>query len=297
MIIYATGFDAITGCFDRIDIRGRGGRRLKDQWADGPQTFLGLQSRASQPVHAGRAAQRRDVLQHPALHRAECRLGHRAHRAHARAGPRRVEATAGGGAGLDRARLRDRPAAAVHPGRFLDDRHQHNVAGTQSARSWPMPAARRTTARSAKRSRPAATSASRSGSRGPGVVSELDRRAGRGEPVRARLGEPGRPRVRRSPGPRRDYESGHLAWLEEFLGPAFERADSCRADWRVSLVEDRERYRRGARPRAGRRHARGVHVRREGGRPPAVAHGGRPSSLFDATRGLLLEVTYLRPAP
>ena len=42
MIIYATGFDAITGAFDRIDIRGIGGRALKDVWADGPQTYLGL---------------------------------------------------------------------------------------------------------------------------------------------------------------------------------------------------------------------------------------------------------------
>src|SRR6266567_1399426 len=43
MIIYATGFDAITGAFDRIDIRGRGGRRLRDKWAEGPRTYLGLQ--------------------------------------------------------------------------------------------------------------------------------------------------------------------------------------------------------------------------------------------------------------
>ena len=43
MIIYATGFDAITGAFDRIDIRGRGGLRLKEKWADGPRTYLGLQ--------------------------------------------------------------------------------------------------------------------------------------------------------------------------------------------------------------------------------------------------------------
>ena len=43
MIIYATGFDAITGAFDRIEFRGRGGRRLKDKWADGPRTYLGLQ--------------------------------------------------------------------------------------------------------------------------------------------------------------------------------------------------------------------------------------------------------------
>ena len=44
MIIYATGFDAITGAFDRIEFRGVGGQRLKDKWADGPKTYLGLQS-------------------------------------------------------------------------------------------------------------------------------------------------------------------------------------------------------------------------------------------------------------
>ena len=42
MIIYATGFDAITGAFDQIDIRGAGGLRLKDKWKGGPQTYLGV---------------------------------------------------------------------------------------------------------------------------------------------------------------------------------------------------------------------------------------------------------------
>ncbi len=42
IIIYATGFDAITGSFDRIDIRGAGGRRLKDKWQGGPMTYLGV---------------------------------------------------------------------------------------------------------------------------------------------------------------------------------------------------------------------------------------------------------------
>jgi cation diffusion facilitator CzcD-associated flavoprotein CzcO len=42
IIIYATGFDAITGSFDRIDIRGIDGCRLKDKWKDGPQTYLGI---------------------------------------------------------------------------------------------------------------------------------------------------------------------------------------------------------------------------------------------------------------
>src|SRR3984957_17203747 len=42
IIIYATGFDAITGSFDRIDIRGAGGQRLKDKWQHGPLTYLGV---------------------------------------------------------------------------------------------------------------------------------------------------------------------------------------------------------------------------------------------------------------
>jgi cation diffusion facilitator CzcD-associated flavoprotein CzcO len=44
MIIYATGFDAITGAFDRIVFRGTDGQLLKDHWADGPKTYLGLMS-------------------------------------------------------------------------------------------------------------------------------------------------------------------------------------------------------------------------------------------------------------
>ncbi len=42
IIIYATGFDAITGSFDRIDLRGAGGQRLKDKWKSGPATYLGV---------------------------------------------------------------------------------------------------------------------------------------------------------------------------------------------------------------------------------------------------------------
>ena len=42
MIVYATGFDAITGAFDRIDIRGKGGEALKDKWRRALETFLGM---------------------------------------------------------------------------------------------------------------------------------------------------------------------------------------------------------------------------------------------------------------
>jgi len=42
IIIYATGFDAITGSFDKIDFRGRDGVLLKEKWKHGPETYLGL---------------------------------------------------------------------------------------------------------------------------------------------------------------------------------------------------------------------------------------------------------------
>ena len=41
-IVYATGFDAMTGALMRIDIRGRAGLPLRDKWAAGPRTYLGL---------------------------------------------------------------------------------------------------------------------------------------------------------------------------------------------------------------------------------------------------------------
>jgi cation diffusion facilitator CzcD-associated flavoprotein CzcO len=41
-IVFATGFDAMTGALLNVDIRGRCGRRLRDRWADGPRSYLGL---------------------------------------------------------------------------------------------------------------------------------------------------------------------------------------------------------------------------------------------------------------
>ncbi|MGD9602332.1 MAG: flavin-containing monooxygenase [Gammaproteobacteria bacterium] len=42
ILVYATGFDAFTGAYDRIDIRGLGGRKLCEAWARGPATYLGM---------------------------------------------------------------------------------------------------------------------------------------------------------------------------------------------------------------------------------------------------------------
>ena len=42
LIVYATGFDAITGAFDRMEVVGTGGRTLGEKWKDGPHTWFGL---------------------------------------------------------------------------------------------------------------------------------------------------------------------------------------------------------------------------------------------------------------
>jgi len=42
IIVFATGFDALTGALTSIEVRGEDGRTINEAWAQGPQTFLGL---------------------------------------------------------------------------------------------------------------------------------------------------------------------------------------------------------------------------------------------------------------
>ena len=44
VIIFATGFDAVTGSLVKLNIQGEGGETLKDKFADGPRTYLGISS-------------------------------------------------------------------------------------------------------------------------------------------------------------------------------------------------------------------------------------------------------------
>ncbi|MBE2997906.1 NAD(P)/FAD-dependent oxidoreductase [Nocardiopsis sp. HNM0947] len=42
VLVFATGFDALTGTLGRMDVRGPGGATLADAWSDGPLTYLGM---------------------------------------------------------------------------------------------------------------------------------------------------------------------------------------------------------------------------------------------------------------
>jgi len=44
IIVFATGFDAMTGTYFKMDIRGRNDLSLKDKWSEGPKTYLGVQT-------------------------------------------------------------------------------------------------------------------------------------------------------------------------------------------------------------------------------------------------------------
>jgi len=68
-IVFATGFNAMTGALARIDIRGRDGLTLEDKWAAGPRNYLGLMT-AGFPTcfHHHRSGQPLGAFQHGAIH-------------------------------------------------------------------------------------------------------------------------------------------------------------------------------------------------------------------------------------
>ena len=44
IIVFATGFDGVTGAYNKVNIVGENGSNLSDEWKDGPETFLGMQT-------------------------------------------------------------------------------------------------------------------------------------------------------------------------------------------------------------------------------------------------------------
>ncbi|MDH3680224.1 MAG: NAD(P)/FAD-dependent oxidoreductase [Acidimicrobiia bacterium] len=61
-IVYATGFDALTGSLVSVDVEGRGGATLKEAWADGPTTYLGLAAAGFPNFHLVTGPQSPSVL-------------------------------------------------------------------------------------------------------------------------------------------------------------------------------------------------------------------------------------------
>ena len=83
IIVYATGFDAITGAYDQIDISGVGGEKLVDKWqrwaVDLPRH---AHPRLPEPLDADRAAERFGLDEFSARDRKRRELVHRSARTH-----------------------------------------------------------------------------------------------------------------------------------------------------------------------------------------------------------------------
>ena len=108
IIVYSTGFDAITGAFDQIDItrhrRRETVRRMEGRPVDLPRH---AGARFSEPADADRAAERLGLDQFSARHRDRRRLVHRPARAHVGARLHARRSDARGAGALDRARRQD----------------------------------------------------------------------------------------------------------------------------------------------------------------------------------------------
>ena len=128
IIIYATGFDAITGSFDKIDLRGVDGVRLKDKWKSGPQTYLGV-------MVDGFPNMMMLMGPHTALGNIPRSIEYNVDwvtgliRFARENGLTGVEATRSGRDVLDRSRQGARRRPAVQRGQFLDDRDQQQRRG------------------------------------------------------------------------------------------------------------------------------------------------------------------------
>ena len=98
VLIFATGFDAGTGALTRIDIRGRDGRSLKQDWSRDIRTTMGLQIHGYPNLFttATPLAPVGGALQHDHMPAAAGRMDQRLHRSHAREGSDRLRADPGG---------------------------------------------------------------------------------------------------------------------------------------------------------------------------------------------------------
>jgi cation diffusion facilitator CzcD-associated flavoprotein CzcO len=71
IIVFAIGFDALTGPLKALNLKGRDGQRLDQAWADGPHTYLGLSiAGLSQLIHHHRPAEPIGAFERAGINRA-----------------------------------------------------------------------------------------------------------------------------------------------------------------------------------------------------------------------------------
>ena len=129
ILIYATGFDAVLGGFNRLDIQGTDGQTLAEAWPAVPAPTSDCRSAASPTCSPGRPQQRLDVLQHAPLHRAERRLGERVRFVPRAGGHHQGRADRGGHGRLEGARGDHRRPDAVHQGQLVVHGINSNLEG------------------------------------------------------------------------------------------------------------------------------------------------------------------------
>ncbi len=124
-LVFAIGFDAMTGALARIDIRGRGGARPAGGLGRGGQNLSGPDGGGlSQSLHHHRSGQPVGALQHGGLHRAACGLDHRLHRLSWRPAARRDRGDRRGAGRLGGPCQRSGRPDPLSPGQLLVPRGQ-----------------------------------------------------------------------------------------------------------------------------------------------------------------------------
>ena len=123
ILVYATGFDGVTGAYDRIDIRGENGLRLKDAWAETPRTYLGMLAERF-PEHADGARPAHRARQYSAGHLTQRRIPGGPAAVHATAQLHACGDPAGKSGRVDADRDQGGRSLAVLQGQFLAERRQ-----------------------------------------------------------------------------------------------------------------------------------------------------------------------------
>ena len=135
-LVFATGFDAMTGSLVRIDIRGVGGATLAERWAEGPRTYLGLATVGFPNLFIITGPGSPSVLSNMIVDRAARRLDRRLSRVDGRTRPPAHRSGTGSRGCVGRARERGCRRDALSVVQLVVPRRQHS---RQAARLHAVP--------------------------------------------------------------------------------------------------------------------------------------------------------------